>query len=73
MCVKIVQITYCEYAHRCTKKQLVWENLNLLCDLELILGLPCIFPMLEVVHMLIKYVQRRDVFICEFIDVMKST
>jgi hypothetical protein len=29
--------------------------------------------MLEVVHMLIKYVKRHDVFICEFIDVMKST
>lgn len=29
--------------------------------------------MLEVVHMLIKYVKRHDVFICELIDVMKST
>jgi hypothetical protein len=32
------------------KKNLVWENLDLLCDLELVLDLPCIFPMLEVVH-----------------------
>ncbi len=29
--------------------------------------------MLEVVHTLIKYAQRQDVFICEFIDDMKST
>jgi hypothetical protein len=27
--------------------------------------------MLDVVHILIKYAQRRDVFICEFIDVVK--
>jgi hypothetical protein len=32
------------------------DTLDLLCDLELILGLPCILPMLEVVHTLIKYV-----------------
>jgi hypothetical protein len=32
------------------KKNLVWEDLDLLCDLKLILGLPCILPMLEVVH-----------------------
>jgi hypothetical protein len=29
--------------------------------------------MLEVVHTLIKYAQRWDVFICEFLDVVKST
>jgi hypothetical protein len=29
--------------------------------------------MLEVVHTLIKYAQRWDVFICEFLDVMRST
>jgi hypothetical protein len=28
--------------------------------------------MLEMVHTLIKYVQGRDVFICEFIDAVKS-
>jgi hypothetical protein len=46
--------------------------LDLLCDLELVLGLPCIFPMLEAVHTLIKYAQRRNAFICEFTDVVKS-
>jgi hypothetical protein len=54
------------------KSKHVWENLDLLCDLKLILCLPCILPMLEMVHTLIKYAQRREVFICGFIDAMKS-
>jgi hypothetical protein len=54
------------------KSKLAWENLDLLCDLKLVFGLPCILLMLEVVHTLIKYTQRQDVFICEFINVMKS-
>jgi hypothetical protein len=54
------------------KSKLAQENLDLLCDLELLLNLPCILPMLEAVHTLIIYVQRQDVFICEFIDAMKS-
>jgi hypothetical protein len=40
------------------KSKLTWENLDLLCDLELLFGLPCIFPMLEAMHTLIKYAQR---------------
>jgi len=55
------------------KSKLVQDNLDLLCDLELVQGLPCILPMLEVVHTLIKYVQRQDVFICKFLDIVKST
>jgi hypothetical protein len=38
---------------------------NLLCDLELIIGLPCFLPMLEVVHILIKFVQHWNMFIFE--------
>jgi hypothetical protein len=37
------------------KNKLAIENLDLLCDLELIFALPRILPMLEVVHTLIKY------------------
>jgi hypothetical protein len=54
------------------KNKLARENLDLSCDLELVFGLPCILPMLEMVHTLIKYAQRQDVFICEFIDDVKS-
>ncbi len=44
------------------------ETLELLCDLELILGLPCFMPMLKVVQTFIKYVQYQDVFIIDFVD-----
>jgi hypothetical protein len=47
------------------KNKLAYENLDL--------GLPYIIPMLEVTHTLIKYGQRWDVYICEFIDAVKST
>ncbi len=36
------------------------ETLELLCDLELILGLPCFMPMLKVVQTFIKNVQYQD-------------
>jgi len=55
------------------KNKTIQKNLDFLCDLELVLGPPCILPMLEAVHTLIKYAQRWDVFICEFLDVMRST
>jgi hypothetical protein len=37
------------------KRKPTLDNLDLLCDLELVLGLPCILPMLEIVHTSIKY------------------
>ncbi len=40
------------------KKKLVIKSLDILCNMELVFGLPCIFPMLKVVHMLIKHAQR---------------
>jgi hypothetical protein len=55
------------------KNKLIAKNVDLMCDLELVFGLPCILPMLEVVHKLIKYIQRGDVFICDFPDTMRST
>jgi hypothetical protein len=41
-----------------SKKKLVIESLHMLCNMELVFGLPCIFSRLEVVHMLIKHAQR---------------
>jgi hypothetical protein len=52
--------------------KLVVENLDLLCDLELVFGLSCMLPMLEVVHKLIEYVKKRDVFIIDFFSMDKS-
>jgi hypothetical protein len=39
------------------KNKVVQNNVVLLCDLELIIGLPCFLPMLEVVHILFRFVQ----------------
>jgi hypothetical protein len=50
------------------KNKYVCDNLELLCDLELILSLPCVMLILEVVHSFIKYAQCQDVFILDFLD-----
>lgn len=39
------------------------KNLHVMCDVELLLVLPCIIPLLECVHMLITISQGRDVFV----------
>jgi hypothetical protein len=47
------------------------KNLNVLCDVELILGLPCLLPLLECVHKFIKIVHSWDVFVCNLLEVVK--
>ncbi len=47
------------------------ENLNLLCDLELILGLYAILPLLDYACTLIKFAQSHNMFICDVNDAMK--
>jgi hypothetical protein len=37
-----------------SKNDHVLRNLNVMCNVEFILGLPCILPLRECVHMLIK-------------------
>lgn len=39
----------------------------MLCNVELVLGLTIILPMLDVVHLLIKLSQERDIYICDFV------
>jgi hypothetical protein len=39
------------------KNDIASKNLNVLCDVELILGLPCLLPLFECVHKLIKIAQ----------------
>jgi hypothetical protein len=38
-------------------------NLEYHCDVEVVIGLMCIMPMLKVVHALIKFVQACDTFL----------
>jgi hypothetical protein len=47
------------------------SNLQKLLDLELILGLHYILPLLELVHTLIKYIQGKDEYICDFVETIK--
>ncbi len=42
-----------------------------LCDINIIPNLPCILPMLDYVNGLMKFVQNRDVFMCDYITTLK--
>jgi len=55
------------------KNKIARHFLGLICDLELVICLPCILPMLEVVHILIKFFQRWHIFTCKFFNMVKST
>ncbi len=46
-------------------------NLVNLCDVGTILGLPCVLPMLESINALMKFVQVNDVFVCDYIAIIK--
>jgi hypothetical protein len=55
-----------------SKNDQALKNLNAMCDVELILGLTCILPLLQCVHMFIKIVQAKDVFVCDFAESIKQ-
>jgi hypothetical protein len=46
-------------------------NLNLLCEIELLLGLACILPMLEALNYLIKFSQHTTCFVCDMVTAVK--
>jgi hypothetical protein len=48
------------------------NNLNSLCDVEVIIRLPCILLLLECVHALIKVAQCKDVFVATLWKLWKS-
>jgi len=47
-------------------------NLDLLYNVKTFLGFICIIPLLECMQFLSKFVQAQDVFICDFIDIVKA-
>jgi hypothetical protein len=53
------------------KSDIASKNLKISCDVELILGLPCLLPLLECVYKFIKIVQGQDVFVCNLVEVIK--
>jgi hypothetical protein len=44
--------------------------IELLCDVEVVMGFTCIMPMLEVVHEVIKFAQSCNMFVCDFVEAM---
>jgi hypothetical protein len=51
--------------------QQVMLNYEHLCEIHILLGLACIFPLLEFVHALIKFAQYRNVFVCDLVATIK--
>jgi hypothetical protein len=47
-------------------------NYEQLCDIHILLGFACIWPLLEFVHVLIKFAQSRDVFVCDLVVPIKD-
>jgi hypothetical protein len=43
-----------------------------MCEVELILALPCILPLFECVYMLIKIAQGRNAFVRDFVENVKQ-
>jgi hypothetical protein len=50
---------------------LVASNLDLFCDVEILQSLVCFVPMLESMNALMKFAQLCDVFICDFVAMVK--
>ncbi len=48
-----------------------WKTLGYLCDIEVVMGLTCIMPLLEAMHVLIKFAQSNDNFVHYFVTSMK--
>jgi hypothetical protein len=54
-----------------TNNATISSNYELLCDVEIVMGLMCVLLMLEVVHNLNKLVQNKYIFILDFNSVVK--
>jgi len=46
-------------------------NLKYLCDIEVVIELMCVMQMLEIIHAFIKFVQPCDMFVCDFLMLLK--
>jgi len=51
--------------------QQVKLNYKNLCDLQVLLGLVCILPLLEFFHAFIKFAQMRDLYVCDLVATIK--
>lgn len=46
-------------------------NYELLCNVEIAMGLTCVLPMLEAIQSLSNLAQNRDTFICDYVVAVK--
>jgi hypothetical protein len=46
-------------------------NLQYLCDIEMVMELVCIMLLLELIHVLIKFTQAHNTFVCDFVVTVK--
>jgi hypothetical protein len=53
------------------KNDIASKTLSVLCDVDLILGLPCLLPLFECLHKLIKIAQGRNVFVVDLVEDVK--
>jgi hypothetical protein len=65
---KQVYVEYCTFILKMhvesANSNVVGKNLNVFCDVELILGLSCILSLLETIHTFIKITQSQDISDC---------
>jgi hypothetical protein len=46
-------------------------NYEHLCDLQILLGLACILPMLQSMHVFIKFAKMQEIFVCDLVATIK--
>jgi hypothetical protein len=46
-------------------------NYEHLCDLQILLVLACILPLLESIHVLVKFAQMQNMFVCDLVAIVK--
>jgi hypothetical protein len=46
-------------------------NFELLCNVNLLISLSYLLPMLETIHALIKFAQKQNVFVCDYVQSLK--
>ncbi len=46
-------------------------NFELLCDVNLFIFFSCLLPMLETIHALIKFAEKRNVCVCDYVAAIK--
>ena len=47
------------------------KNFDILCDIQVLLSMVCLVPLLEVVYLLIQFAQDRNIFIGDFVATVK--